>query len=111
MLSLLSEQILSDSNFPGAAYTYDGVGDHLSQTPAQSAASGASDLSILVTRRADHASEPSLEYGYSLYPIAWRLCLPGRGDGLVQPVWAVMGGVNHHGCGVLLRGVGASTRG
>ena len=52
---------------------------------------------LLVAWGADHTGEPSLEYGHYLYPLAWWVYLPGGGDGLVQALCPVLGGVDHHG--------------
>ena len=47
-----------------------------------SAAPGAQGLSLPVARSADHAAEPRVVHGCDLYPIAARLSVPRRGDGL-----------------------------
>src|SRR5256885_3035916 len=49
-----------------------GVGDDLSQAPAESGASGTPGLSVFAAGRADYACQSSLEYGHSLYPAPWR---------------------------------------
>ena len=54
---------------------------------------------------ADHAGEPSLEYGHHLYSAPWWVYLPGGGDGLVQSVCPLVGGVDHDGRGLLSGGV------
>ena len=46
---------------------------------------GAQGLSLPVTRSADHATEPRVVHGCYLYPIAARLSVPRRGDGLGEP--------------------------
>src|SRR4030095_13901777 len=56
---------------------------------------------VLVTRGPDHTREPSLEYGYHVHPVAWWVSLLGGGDGLVQSVCPLVGGVDHDGRGLL----------
>ena len=46
---------------------------------------GAPGLSLPVTRSADHAAEPRVVHGCYLYPIAARLSVPRRRDGLGEP--------------------------
>src|SRR5579863_2519243 len=55
------------------------------------------DLPVLVARRGDRAPQPGLEHRYYLYSNAWRLSVPDRRDGLVQPLRAELGTVQHHG--------------
>ena len=95
-----------ESQTGGAAAAHDGLRDDLSQAPAESAASRASCVPLLVTRRADHAGEPRLEYGHHVYPAPWWVHLPGRRDGLVQSVCPLVGGVDHDGRGLLSGSVG-----
>src|SRR5262249_35258659 len=58
-----------------------------------------------------HAGASSLEYGHHVYAAPWRVYVPGGGEGLVQSVWAVVGGVDDDGRGFLSGGVGSSSRG
>ena len=62
---------------------------------------------VLAAGRADHPGQSGLEHGYHLYPAPGRLCLSGGGDGLVQSLCAVVGGLDDDGRGVLSGGVGA----
>ena len=64
---------------------------------------GAQGLSLPVTRSADHATEPRVVHGCYLYPIAARLSVPRRGDGLGEPQGPVLALVQHARC-ALLRG-------
>ena len=57
----------------------------------------------LLTRSADHATEPRVVHGCYLYPIAARLSVPRRGDGLGEPQGPVLALVQHARC-ALLRG-------
>ena len=49
----------------------------------------------LITRSADHATEPRVVHGCYLYPIAARLSVPRRGDGLGEPQGPVLALVQH----------------
>ena len=60
---------------------------------------GAQGLSLPVTRSADHATEPRVVHGCYLYPIAARLSVPRRGDGLGEPQGPVLALVQHAGPG------------
>src|SRR6202790_3586897 len=69
----------------------------LSQTEPESAGSRPPHLPLPVARRSERAAQSSLEHRYFLPSDAWRLSLPGRRDGLVQPLRAQLGTVQHHG--------------
>src|SRR5579863_5022779 len=60
------------------------------------------DLSIPAARRSDRAAQPRLEHRYYLHSDARRLSVPGGGNGLVQPLRAELGAVQHHGDRLLL---------
>ena len=51
--------------------------------------------------RADHAAEPRVVHGCYLYPIAARLSVPRRGDGLGEPQGPVLASVQHARCELL----------
>src|SRR5579863_2312222 len=80
-----------------AADAHFGNRSALPQTASESPGSGPSDLSVPATRRSDRAAQPRLEHRYYLHSHAWRLSVPGGGDGLVQPVCAELGTVQHPG--------------
>src|SRR5437667_9520958 len=80
-----------------AADAHFGNRSALPQTAPESPGSGPPDLSVPATRRSDRAAQPRLEDRYYLHSNAWRLPVPGGGDGLVQPVRAQLGTVQHHG--------------
>src|ERR1044072_3052665 len=56
----------------------------LSQTELEPSGAGSSDLPVPAARRCDRAAQPRLEHRYYVHSDAWRLSLPGCGDGLVQ---------------------------
>src|SRR6202453_509493 len=80
-----------------AADAHFGNRSALPQTASESPGSRPPDLSVPATRRSDRAAQPCLEHRYYLHSHAWRLSVPGGGDGLVQPVRAELGTVQHHG--------------
>src|ERR1700676_5490583 len=80
-----------------AADAHFGNRSALSQAAPESPGSGPPDLPVPVARRGDRAPQPGLEHRYYLYSDAWRLSVPGRGDGLVQPLRAELGTLQHHG--------------
>src|ERR1700722_3592237 len=80
-----------------AADAHIGNRSSLSQTAPESPGSRPPDLSIPVARRGDRAPQPGLVDRYYLYSDAWRLALPGRRDGLVQPVCTQLGTIQHDG--------------
>ena len=95
----------SQARPPAAAA--DGAGSDLSQAPAQPAGRGPYDLPLSAARGEGGPGQPGVECGYHLYPLAVGICVPGGGDRLVQPVCAVLGGVDHDGRAVLCGGAGA----
>src|ERR1700677_4829618 len=78
-----------------AADAHFGNRSALPQTASESPGSRPPDLSVPCTRRSDRAAQPCLEHRYYLHSHAWRLSVPGGGDG--QPVRAELGTVQHHG--------------
>src|SRR5579872_5507525 len=80
-----------------AADAHFGNPSALPQTASESPGSGPPDLSVPATRRSDPAAQPRLEHRYYLHSHAWRLPVSGGGDGLVQPVRAQLGTVQHDG--------------
>src|SRR5712691_3605917 len=69
----------------------------VSQTELEPPGAGSPSLSVSTARRRDREAQPRLEHRYYLPSDAWRLSLPGRGDGLVQPLRAQLGTVQHDG--------------
>src|ERR1700691_2098903 len=80
-----------------AADAHFGNRSSLSQAAPESPGAGPPDLSVPVARRGDRAPQPGLVDRYYLYSDAWWLSVPGRGDGLVQPVRAELGTIQHDG--------------
>src|SRR5580704_608032 len=74
----------------------------LPQAASESPGSGPPYLSIPAARRSDRAAQPRLEHRYYLHSDARRLSVPGGGNGLVQPLRAELGTVQHHGDRLLL---------
>src|SRR3954452_5621932 len=67
----------------------------LSQTESQPPGAGASGLPVPAARRGNPPAQPRLEHRYYLHSDAWRLSLLSRGDGLVQPLRAQLGTLQH----------------
>ena len=73
-----------------AADAADGSGGDLSKAEHQSGPSGSQGVSLPAARSEHRAGEPSVVRGHYLYSDGARVCLPGRGDGLVQPAGSVV---------------------
>src|SRR5450432_964195 len=69
----------------------------LSQTELEPPGTGSHDLSVPAARRRHRKTKSRLEHRYYLHSDAWRLSLPGRSDGLVQPLRAQLGAVQYDG--------------
>src|SRR5450432_1290683 len=82
----------------------------LSQTELEPPGTGSQDLPVSAARRGNPPAQPRLEHRYYLHSDAWRLSVSGRGDGLVQPLRAELGAVEHHGHGVLFDGARGRVR-
>ena len=54
-----------------------------------------SDLSISAERNEDHAAESGVEHRHHLYSSEWRFRISGGDSGLVQPVRAGVGNLDH----------------
>jgi len=84
----------------------DGIGSDLSEAAAESGRAGTQDLSLPAAWRPDREVEPSLEHRHHLHSPATWICLPGGGDGLVQPICSVLGNLGHDGDKFLHSGAG-----
>src|ERR1700745_3788280 len=69
----------------------------LSQTELEPPGAGSRSVPVSSARRRDREAQPRLEHRYYLPSDAWRVSLPGRGDGLVQPLRAQLGTVQYDG--------------
>src|ERR1035437_10108366 len=69
----------------------------LSETELELPGAGSRDLPIPAARPVDRAAQPGLEHRYYIYSDAWRVPLPGRCHGLVQPLRAELGTLQYHG--------------
>src|ERR1022692_2528513 len=69
----------------------------LSETELEPPGAGSRDLPIPAARPVDRAAQPGLEHRYYIYSDAWRVPLPGRCHGLVQPLRAELGTLQYHG--------------
>src|SRR5262249_53788820 len=106
-----SPRLPRESQTRGAVDADDGDRGDLSQTTLESDTSNAAGVPVLTPWGPDYTGESSLEYGHHVYAAPWRVYVPGCRDGLVQSVWAVVGGVDYDGRGFLSGGVGSSSRG
>src|ERR1700689_1022285 len=88
------------------AHAPSGDRSSLSQTQLEPAGAGPPGLPVSATRRFDRAAPPSLEYRYYLYSDARWLPVPGRRDGLVQPLRAQLGTLQYPGDRFLPGGAG-----
>ena len=67
------------------------------ETELEPPGAGSRDLPVPAARRLDRAAQPGLEHRYYVHSDAWRLSLPGRRDGLVQPLRAQLGTLQYDG--------------
>ena len=80
-----------------AAHADIGNRSALPQTVSESPGSGPPDLSVPAARHRDQTAQPCLEHRYYLHSDAWRLPVPSRRDGLVQPFCSQLGTIQHDG--------------
>src|SRR5260221_7347915 len=73
----------------------------LRQAELEPSRAGPPGVSVLVARREDRTCKSRLEHRYYLHSDAERLSVPGGGDGLVQPLRAELGTLEHARHGVL----------
>src|SRR5579859_1201838 len=78
----------------------------LSETKLEPSGAGPPDLPVPAARRRDRKTQPRLEHRYYLPSDAWRLSLPGRSDGLVQPLRTQLGTLQYDGDQFLPGGAG-----
>src|SRR6266404_6596713 len=78
----------------------------LPQTQLEPSGAGSPDLPVPAARRGNPPAQPRLEHRYYLHSDAWRIPLPGRGDGLVQPLRAQLGTFQYDGKRLLPSGAG-----
>src|ERR1700733_44636 len=79
------------------ADAHSGHRSSLRQTELKPPGSGSRSVSVPAAGRRHRAAQPRLEYRYYVRSDARGLSVPGRGDGLVQPVRAELGTVQHDG--------------
>jgi hypothetical protein len=89
-----------------AADAVDGSGSGVSEAAIVGRRSRPPGLSVSASERVDRARGPGVEHGYHVYSAAERVHVPDGGDGLVQPLRAVVAAVEHAGRGVLSGGAG-----
>src|ERR1700674_5535908 len=78
----------------------------LPQTELEPPGAGSPDLPVPAARGGNPSAQPRLEHRYYLHSDAWRFPLPGRGDGLVQPLRAQLGTFQYDGNWLLPGGAG-----
>src|SRR5260370_6612510 len=76
---------------------HSGYRSPLSQTELEPPGAGSPDLPVPAARRGNPPAQPRLEHRYYLHSDARRLPVPGRGDGLVQPLCAQLGTLQYDG--------------
>src|SRR5215210_3124071 len=86
-----------ESQTDAAADAHHGHRSALSETQSEPSRAGPSGVSVFVARRYDRTRKSRLEHRYYVHSDARRLSVPGRGDGLVQPLRAELGTVEHDG--------------
>src|SRR6266852_1488382 len=69
----------------------------LPQTELEPSGARSPDLPVPAARHRHRTPKPRLEHRYYVHSDAWRLSLSGRRDGLVQPLRAQLGTVQHPG--------------
>src|SRR5579863_1774801 len=84
-----------------AADAHSGHRSALSETEPEPPGSRSPDLPVPAPRGLDRTAQPSLEHRYYVPSDARRLPLPGCRDGLVQPLRAQLGTLQHDGDGLL----------
>src|ERR1041385_6503117 len=89
-----------------AADAHSGHRSALSKTELEPSGSGSRNLPVSAARHLHRTAEPGLEYRYNVPSDAWRISLPGCRDGLVQPLRAQLGTVQHDGDRLLSGGAG-----
>src|ERR1051325_7691425 len=80
-----------------AADAHSGYRGALPETEPEPPGSKARDLPVPAARRLHRKAQPCLEHRYYLHSNAWRLPLPGCHNGLVQPLRAQLGTLQHDG--------------
>src|ERR1700682_1001895 len=69
----------------------------LPQTELEPSGARSPDLPVPATRHRHRTPQPRLEHRYYVHSDAWGLSLSGRRDGLVQPLRAQLGTIQHQG--------------
>src|ERR1043166_893441 len=85
-----------------AAHAHSGHRSPLSQTELEPSGARSPSVPLPVARCRDRETKPRLEYRYYLHSDAWRLSVPGRRHGLVQPLRTQLGTLQHDGDRLLL---------
>src|SRR5437867_1698715 len=80
-----------------AADAHPGHRSALPETELEPPGAGSRDLPVPATRHLHRTAQPGLEHRYYVHSDAWRLPLPGCGDGLVQPLRAQLGTFQYDG--------------
>src|ERR1700691_1369307 len=80
-----------------AADAHPGHRSPLSQTELEPSGTGSRSVSLPTARCHNRKTQPRLEHRYYLHSDAERLPVPGRRDGLVQPLRTQLGTFQHHG--------------
>src|SRR5256885_5387138 len=83
------------------ADAHSGYRSPLLQTQLEPPGTGSRGVPVPAARRHHRKTKSRLEHRYYVHSDAWRLSLSGRGDGLVQPLRAQLGTVQHDGNRVL----------
>src|SRR6266700_1528360 len=92
------------------ADAHSGYRSPLLQTQLEPPGTGSRGVPVPAARRHHRKTKSRLEHRYYVHSDAWRLSLSGRGDGLVQPLRAQLGTVQHDETGFCLAALDAAFR-
>src|SRR6266852_5401332 len=96
----------SESQAHAAPDAHSGHRSPLPQTELEPPGAGSPDLPVPAARRGNPPAQPRLEYLYYLHSDAGWLSVPGRGNGLVQPLRTQLGTLQYDGNQLLPGGAG-----
>ena len=90
-------RIGGESQTHPTADAHSGYRSPLSQAELEPPGARSRGVSVPAARHRDQTAQPCLEHRYYLHSDAWRLPVPSRRDGLVQPFCSQLGTIQHDG--------------